>query len=144
MPLSAIEASVSNPLIHPMAAHVGLVAILYVMLTIARAPAVWGVGRRPDGSNPWIDVEPRISANLSNQFEWPLFFYAACLLLIHQQAAGTVQMILAWTFIAGRIAHSCIQIFTQNIRLRGAIFTINFLSVLGMWLGILLALESNH
>ena len=66
-------------LILPMAAHVALAAFLYVLLTLARAPAVWGIGRSPDGTNPWASVEPRISANLSNQFEWPLLFYAACL-----------------------------------------------------------------
>lgn len=59
----------SNLLIYPMAAHVGLTALLYVALTVARAPSVWGLGRRPDGSNPWAAVEPRVSANLSNQFE---------------------------------------------------------------------------
>jgi len=122
-----------NPLIYPMAAHVALSALLYVMLTIARAPAVWGVGRRPDGSNPFAELEPRISANLSNQFEWPLFFYAACLLLIAQHAFDARQLVLAWIFVAGRAVHSGVQVFTRNIRLRGLVFTINFVAVLGMW-----------
>lgn len=122
-----------NPLIYPMAAHVALSALLYVLLTIARAPAVWGVGRSPDGSNPFAELEPRISANLSNQFEWPLFFYAACLLLIAQHAFDARQLVLAWVFVAGRVAHSGVQVFTRNIRLRGLVFTINFVAVLGMW-----------
>ena len=63
----------AHPLILPMAAHVALAAFLYVLLTVARAPKIWGIGQRPDGSNPWAAVEARISANLSNQFEWPLF-----------------------------------------------------------------------
>ena len=57
-------------LIVPMAVHVALAAFLYVLLTLVRAPTIWGIGRRPDGSNPWARIEPRISANLSNQFEW--------------------------------------------------------------------------
>jgi hypothetical protein len=117
-----------------MAAHVALSAFLYVLLTIARAPAVWGVGRRPDGSNPFAELEPRISANLSNQFEWPLFFYAACLLLIAQHAFDARQLVLAWIFVAGRVVHSGVQVFTRNIRLRGLVFTINFVAVLGMWI----------
>ncbi len=123
----------NSPLIYPMAAHVALSAFLYVLLTIARAPAVWGVGRRPDGSNPFAELEPRISANLSNQFEWPLFFYAACLLLIAQHAFDARQLVLAWIFVAGRVVHSGVQVFTRNIRLRGLVFTINFVAVLGMW-----------
>lgn len=116
-----------------MAAHVAFTALLYAWLTLARAPAVWGAGRRADGSNPWAAIEPRVSANLSNQFEWPLFFYAACLLLICMHAAGTAAVVLAWIFIGGRIAHTAVQVFTTNIRLRGLVFTINFLAVLGLW-----------
>src|SRR5438046_165297 len=128
-----------SPLIYPMAAHVGLAALLYVSLTIARAPSVWGVGRRPDGSNPLASVEPRISANLSNQFEWPLFFHVACLLQCEQHAVNHVQLWLAWVFVAGRLIHTYVQVFTTNVRLRGAVFTVNFVAVLGMWLWLLLA-----
>lgn len=128
----------SQSLIVPMAVHVALAALLYLLLTIARAPAVWGIGRRADGSNPWAALEPRISANLSNQFEWPLLFYAACLVLLQVQT-GPAAAALAWVFVVGRILHSGVQILTRNVRLRGAVFTINFLAVLGLWLLVLLA-----
>ncbi|GAA5161048.1 MAPEG family protein [Viridibacterium curvum] len=127
----------SNPLIYPMAAHLALTAFLYALLTLVRAPAVWGLGRRPDGSNPWAKIEPRISANLSNQFEWPLFFYVVCVLLLQQAASDPIQLWLAWLFIAGRLWHTCVQICTTNVRLRGAVFTINFVAVLAMWLWLL-------
>ena len=122
-----------HPLILPMAAHVVLATFLYALLTVARAPKIWGIGRRSDGSNPWAAVEPRISANLSNQFEWPLFFYAACLLLIQGNSESAVAPVLAWVFVAGRLAHSSVQILTTNVRLRGLVFTINFLATLGLW-----------
>jgi hypothetical protein len=116
-----------------MAAHVALASFLYILLTVARAPKVWGIGQRPDGSSPWAAVEPRISANLSNQFEWPLFFYAACLLLIQSRSESAIAVLLAWTFVVGRLAHSYVQILTTNIRLRGLVFTVNFLATLGLW-----------
>lgn len=122
-----------NPLLYPMAMHVALATLLYVLLTAVRAPSVWGIGRNADGSNPWAALERRVSANLSNQFEWPLFFYAACLLLGQLQAIDAVQVGLAWVFIAGRVAHSLVQVLTTNVRLRGLVFTVNFLAVLGMW-----------
>jgi len=124
---------VSNSLIYPMTAHIGLAALLYTLLTVARAPSIWGLGRRPDGTNPWKSVEPRISANLSNQFEWPLFFYVACLIYLRQPIADGPQLWLAWIFVAGRLAHSYVQIFTTNVRLRGAVFTVNFVAVIAMW-----------
>ena len=116
----------------PMTAHVAMAAVLYVLLTLARAPSVWGIGRRPDGSNPWATFEPRISANLSNQFEWPLFFHIACLALLFTGPTSSA-VLLAWAFIVGRILHSAVQIVTGNVRLRGLIFTINFVAVLGLW-----------
>ena len=127
----------ADPLILPMAAHVGLTALLYVLLTVARAPKVWGIGRRADGSNPWAAIEPRIGANLSNQFEWPVFFYAACLVLLQKPVAGHAPLLLAWLFVLGRLVHSCVQIFTTNIRLRGLVFTLNFLATLGLWVVVL-------
>ena len=129
----------AHPLMLPMAAHVAFTALLYALLTVARAPKVWGIGQRQDGSSPWAAVEPRISANLSNQFEWPLFFYVACLLLIQTHVESSLAVLLAWVFIGGRIAHSYIQICTTNIRTRGLVFTINFLATLGLWAVVLQA-----
>lgn len=121
-----------HPLIPPMLAHVALAALLYVALTIARAPTIWGIGRAADGSNPWAKLEPRLSANLSNQFEWPLLFYAACGVLM-PAGVNAVAVALAWIFVAGRVLHSTVQVFTGNVRLRGLVFTTNFLAVLGLW-----------
>ncbi len=132
-------AFMTTSLLYPMAVHIGLAALLYALLTIVRAPAVWGLGRRPDGTNPWASLERRVSANLSNQFEWPLFFHVACVLLIVSGGVDAVQLALAWIFIAGRLLHTAVQVCTTNVRLRGLVFTINFLAVLGMWAWLLWA-----
>lgn len=116
-----------------MAAHVALAALLYALLTVARAPAIWGLGRRADGSNPWAAVEPRISANLSNQFEWPLFFHVACVLLLMRGGGDALALWLAWGFVAGRVLHTLVQVGTRNVQLRGLVFMLNFLAVLGLW-----------
>lgn len=130
-----------HSLILPMAAHVVWSSILYTLLTVVRAPVIWGIGRLPDGSNPWAKYEPRISANLSNQFEWPVFFYFACLLLL-QSAPSALSLVFAWVFIAGRLWHSGVQILTSNIRLRGLVFTVNFLAVLALWVLVLLTQQA--
>ena len=124
----------SSPLVLAMIAHVVWSAVLYVALTIARAPSVWGIGRRSDGTNPFSKFEPHISANIKNQFEWPLLFYVVCLLLLTRpDPLEPIQIWLAWTFVAGRVLHSGVQTLTGNIRLRGVVFAINFVAVLGMW-----------
>jgi len=121
-------------LLYPLLLHLVLVVLLYSLLTLFRAPSVWNIGARQDGSNPWEGVETRVSANLSNQFEWPVFFYAICVLLISRGVElSPVYVWLAWIFIAGRLLHTGVQVLTTNIRLRGVVFTINFLAVLAMW-----------
>lgn len=129
-----------SSLILPLFTHVLLCTALYALLTLARAPVVWGVGQTKDGSNPFGSIQPKISANLSNQFEWPLFFYIAIVLLIAKdEPIDSVQNYLAWVFVIGRVLHSIVQIFTDNIRLRGMVFTVNFVAVLAMW--VLLVIE---
>jgi hypothetical protein len=59
----------SNLLFLPLFFQISWAAMLYVLLTIFRAPTVWGVGAKPDGTNPFAKFEPRVSTNLTNQFE---------------------------------------------------------------------------
>ena len=122
----------TDPLLLPIFAHVLLCLALYAGLTIARAPAVWGMAKT--FGDALAALEPKISANLSNQFEWPLLFYVAVLLLmLRGEAPSSAQLTLAWSFVGGRVVHSLVQIFLASIRLRGVVFTINFLAVLGLW-----------
>jgi len=128
-----------HSLIYPMSAHVAWVATLYALLTLLRAPSIWGVGRNADGSNPWATFESRVSANLSNQFEWPLIFHVACVLLIQRAEGDPLALALAWIFFGGRMLHSGVQILTANVRLRGIVFTVNFVAVLGLWAIVMLS-----
>lgn len=117
-------------LVGVMFAHVALTALLYAALTLARAPRVWRFG----SDSPTLQaLETRISANLSNQFEWPLFFHVACLLILQSGSVTGAQVLLAVLFLVGRVLHSGVQILTTNIRARGLIFTINFLAVIALW-----------
>lgn len=118
----------------PMFAHVLLCALLYALLTVARAPAVWDIGANVPAVAALAQRKSLISANLSNQFEWPLFFHAVCLLALSAPINNEIAMVsLAWIFVAGRGLHSVVQIAMNNIRLRGIIFTINFVAVIAMW-----------
>ena len=124
----------SHALLLVMFLHVCWVVLLYVALTILRAPSAWGVGISSGLSQEFAALEPKVGANLSNQFEWPLLFYACSVLIVGNGMADSVQTFLAWTFLIGRVIHSFVHIFTNNIRLRGGIFTINFLAVFFMWI----------
>ena len=124
----------STELFAPLLSYILGVAFLYALLTLMRAPVIWGIGADSEGKNPYADIEPRASANLSNQFEWPVLFYLICAILIARpEFYQGFYLWLAWIFVLGRVLHSIVQIFTKNIRLRGTVFNINFLAVLIMW-----------
>jgi hypothetical protein len=118
-------------LLWPMLAHIGWVFVLYAWLTVARQRAV-KAGEVRYGDFARHD-EPhhvaRIAYNLANQFELPVIFYAAVVLLITTNSVTTIDLIAAWVFVAGRVAHSLVQCLTDNVPLRGQVFLINVAGV---------------
>jgi hypothetical protein len=118
----------------PLLSYILWVVILYVLLTIIRAPNIWGTVESPDDCHPFFNLEKSTSANLSNQFEWPVLFYVICIIVIARpDLYQNAYLWAAWVFVIGRVVHSIVQIVSTNIRLRGSVFNINFLAVLFMW-----------
>jgi len=119
----------------PMLAHIGWVSMLYVWLTVARQRAVKSGQIESScfvlGRDEPIEVA-RITRNLANQFELPLIFYALVVLLVALGQVTLFDVIAAWVFVAGRIAHTLVQTLTDNVPLRGQVFTINFLAVVAL------------
>jgi len=116
----------------PLLAQIGWTMVLYAWLTIARKQAVdsgavdysaFVLGRE----EPLVPA--RVARNLSNQFELPVIFYALVILLLIFNRVAVIDVIAAWVFVAGRLAHSLVQTLTDNVPLRGQVFTINFLAV---------------
>jgi len=119
----------------PFLLHFAVVLALYAALTVARAAAV-SQGRaafidfaRAGGDPP---VAARIQRNLSNQFEAPLFAYFAALFLLWRGDVTGFDVAAAWLFLAGRVIHTLVQTLTDNVRLRGLVFTINFVGVMAL------------
>ncbi len=119
----------------PLLGHFGLVAILYVWLSLLRMQAV---ARNEAKINDFAraNSDPRAAArvqrNLSNQFEAPVFVYFAASILIALGAVTWFDCIAAWVFLIGRIIHTLVQTLTDNVKLRGQVFVINFLGVLAL------------
>jgi len=119
----------------PMLAHIGWVSMLYVWLTVARQRAVRSGQIESScfvlGRDEPLEVA-RITRNLANQFELPLIFYALVVLLVALGQVTLFDVIAAWVFVAGRVAHTLVQTLTDNAPLRGQVFTINFLAVVAL------------
>ena len=119
----------------PMLAHIGWVSMLYVWLTVARQRAVRSGQIESScfvlGRDEPLEVA-RITRNLANQFELPLIFYALVVLLVALGQVTLFDVVAAWVFVAGRVTHTLVQTLTDNVPLRGQVFTINFLAVVAL------------
>lgn len=125
----------------PAAAHLALVAFLYAWLTIERLRAVRARARTYADlqfAGGDVDRGARVAANLRNQFEAPMLFHPLVLALWATQSATIAMVWLAWLFVAGRVMHTAVQTLTGNVPLRGAVFTLNFLALAGLWVLFLL------
>ena len=130
----------------PMIAHALLVFGLYVLLFIRRKKYTFSnkeAFKRFRDAGEEADQSRVVNKNLANQFELPMLFHAACLLLYITDADNIATIILAWIFIAARYIHSYVHVTSNRLRYRAPAFAISFLALILMWgwLGIWLALE---
>jgi hypothetical protein len=122
-------------LLWPLLAQFGWTFLLYAWLTLARWQAVTR-GEVDYAAFEFNRGEPpavaHIRRNLANQFELPVIFYAAVALLVALDRVIVFDVIAAWLFVFGRVAHSAVQTLTDNVPLRGRVFLINFLAVVAL------------
>jgi hypothetical protein len=130
-PTTSLQMTFATLLIWPTLAQIGWTFFLYTWLTWARQQAV--KGGKIDysafllGRDEPLEVA-RITRNLANQFELPVVFYTVVVLLVALHAVGTIDLVAAWAFFAGRIVHSLVQTLTNDVVLRGRVFLISFVA----------------
>ena len=122
-------------ILQPVIAQIGLIVALYVWLSLARLRAVargevvydaFVLGR--DEPRPIA----RITRNLTNQFELPVLVIGCVAMLVSLDDVRIADIVLAWLFVAGRLVHAAVQTLTDDVRLRGRVFGVNFLAFLGI------------
>jgi hypothetical protein len=122
----------ATSILWPFLAQIGWTFVLYGWLTVARTRAVKR-GEIDYGCFVLGREEPlaiaRITRNLGNQFELPTVFFAVVVLLVALDRASAIDVIAAWAFVFGRIAHSLVQTLTDNVPLRGEVFVINVIAL---------------
>jgi hypothetical protein len=127
----------STAIFWPVLAQVLLTYVVYVVMSSRRIGAVKAGNARPsDFKVPSIEPEPSATAarNLTNQFELPVLFFAACLSLFVTGGAGMAAVIVAWVFVLARAAHAWIHLTTNRIRQRRMLFVVGLTINLVQWL----------
>ena len=81
-----------------------------------------------------------LSNNFDNQFQLPVLFYVATLLMLWTGSVGWLELGLAWLFVALRYVHAGIHVTSNAMLQRFAVYTAG-LAVLGiLWLVLVLRL----
>lgn len=119
----------------PMFAQVLLTFIAYLVMSKRRIAAVKaGEAKARDFEVP-KDPESSATAarNVANQFELPVLFYVVCLAFHQVGAVDRIALLLAWAFVAARVAHAWLHMTSNIVMLRRRLFIVGFVFVGLMW-----------
>ena len=125
-------------LIQPIIVLVGLTALVWVLMFVFRNVAVMrGVARlryyktyNTDMPAEWVERPARTFMNL---LEVPLLFYVVCLLMLQTGWWDSVQLSLAWLFVALRYVHAIVYIGLNHVPLRFATYAMGCATVTVIW-----------
>jgi hypothetical protein len=126
-------------LLAPMMTLVLWTFVMWAWMYATRIPAIrrGRVTLAPDQTkeafNAQIPSEVRWKAdNYNHLLEQPVLFYAVVLALCLLGAGGTVELALAWAYVALRVVHSLVQATANIILLRFSIFALSSLVLLAL------------
>ena len=125
-------------LIRPVVALVALTAIVALLMGVYRnvavirgaAPARYFRGFIADPPAEWVERPARAYMNL---LELPVLFYVACLLMLTTGRFDSVQVALAWVFVAARCVHAVIHVGFNYVPLRFAAFVAGVITPAVIW-----------
>jgi hypothetical protein len=120
----------------PMLVQVALVYAVYILISRRRVAAIKAGSARSSQFRENRDEPPEslfARNNLTNQFELPVLFYAACLSLYATGGATVVPVVLAWLFALSRVAHAYVHVTSNRLRYRRPIFALGYFILGIMW-----------
>ncbi len=127
-------------LIYPMAALVLLTIVVLFRMVRGRFAAVRSgdVDVRYYKTYQGDNTEPRQAAqnarHFTNLFENPVLFYVACIVAMVSGLGGIPMLVLAWLFVAARVAHAVIHLTSNRIPQRVAAYGASWFVLAAMWL----------
>lgn len=133
----------ATAIIWPLIAQVALVHGVYLLMLRRRIGAVRaGQAGIKDFLLPFSEPAPSASVarSLVNQFELPVLFYLAVILLFLTDGANHVAVILAWGFVITRYAHAVVHVTSNRLFLRQRLFMAGFGFEAALWLVLIIHL----
>jgi len=128
-----------SPILAPVTALVLWSFVVLTWLYAARIPAIAKAKIVYDPFQPVEMFHAQLPArarwkadNYNHLMEQPTLFYAVALVLALSGAGDGLNLLLAWTYVGLRIAHSLVQILINKVLIRFAIFSVSSLVLLAM------------
>ena len=122
----------------PLFVQVMLTFVLGFMLAASRTPPLLRGEIKPEQvalrQPNWPTRTLQIGYSFQNQFEVPVLFYVLTLVVILTRKADLLFVVLAWVFVATRLAHAFVHVTSNNLRARGGLFGIGVAVLAMMWL----------
>lgn len=118
---------------------VGLTALVWVRMYVVRLKEIGTKRIDPQsistsrGASRFLE-ETAPADNFRNLFEVPVLFYAVCLALTVADKVTPLQIMLAWTFVILRVAHSLIHLSYNRVIHRFTAHALGTAVVFFMWL----------
>ncbi len=146
--MSTLLTTNSAEILLPVLALISWTCVMFFWLYLTRIPAINNakidlqsikIAGTIKGKLP-VNIEA-VADNYNHLMEHPTIFYAMCFYLAIIGHVDSIQIILAWTYVVLRIAHSLIQNTVNIVLLRFAIFATSGLVLVIMvireWLNLL-------
>ena len=130
-----------SPILGPVVALVAWSLVMMAWMYATRFPAMKGKGislkGRIGSKSGALDgvVEDHVqwkAHNYNHLMEQPTLFYAIALTLALQGHGDGINLILAWAYVAFRIAHSLVQATVNIVMYRFWLFSLASLALLGL------------
>ena len=81
----------------------------------------------------WPEPILKLQANVRNQFETPMLFFAGVAVALAVGAVNWTVVIFAWVYVVSRMVHHVIHVGSNRVGRRFQAFAIGLLSLGGLW-----------
>lgn len=129
------------PILAPMVALICWTLVMWVWMYATRLPAMKraGIDTKNLVGGSGADLRARIEQrsqwpadNYNHLMEQPTIFYAVCLVLAITGWGDGLNAMIAWVYVALRILHSLVQVLSNRVIVRFAIFSLATLALMAL------------
>ena len=129
----------SFQLLGPVIALVAWSQVMWLWMYATRIPAMIAAKMKPDPNAPRGEQMAQLPAsvrwkadNYNHLMEQPTVFYAIVITLVLLGSSGDTAWVLAWSYVALRVAHSLTQALVNKIELRFLLFVLSNIPLIGL------------